>query len=89
MQPLFDMVKEKFDSCDFSSELSLGPTTAAAFMHTILEEQGWRSAEWIDGVLDRYWQELNCAHDEIRNYTADTLEYSSKFMVSYIASNTA
>lgn len=42
---------------------------------------GWRSVAWVDGILDRYWSELNNEHDEVRAYIADALEFSGKVTV--------
>jgi len=49
-------------------------------MQSVYEELGWRSAPWMDEIMSRYWLELDCKHDEVRNYVADALEFSGKVM---------
>lgn len=81
VQPLVDYIFESFRNCDFNGELSLSAVKVAAFIRAFYEELGWRCSAWMDEILDRYWLELNCEHDEVRNYIADALEYSGKAKV--------
>ena len=73
---------EMFEKCNFNSELSFSATKVASFTRALYEEMGWRAAPWMDEILDRYWQELNNEHEELRAYISDALEYSGKAKVS-------
>ena len=72
---------ETFEKCNFNSELSFNATKVASFTRAVYEEMGWRSASWMDEILDRYWLELNNEHEEIRAYISDALEHSGKVKV--------
>ena len=54
---------ETFEKCNFNSELSFNATKVASFTRAVYEEMGWRSASWMDEILDRYWLELNNEHE--------------------------
>ncbi len=78
VQPLLDHITEKFRTYDFGGQSPFSATVVAAFMQSVYEELGWRSAPWMDEIMSCYWLELDCKHDEVRNYVADALEFSGR-----------
>ena len=81
VQPLVDHLFESFRTCDFNGELSLSAVKVTSFIRAFYEELSWRCTPWMDEILQRYWQELNSEHDEVRAYIADALEYAGKAKV--------
>jgi len=56
---------DEFIQTDFNSESFFQPLKISSFINAVGDQLRWRFLPWIDDILQRYWQEIACDHDEV------------------------
>src|ERR1700761_4694337 len=62
---LVDYVLQDFLTVDFNGDSFFAPVKVASFMRSFSEELLWHFRPWLETVLERYWKEVDCDHDEV------------------------
>ncbi|KAF8649879.1 hypothetical protein AX16_005641 [Volvariella volvacea WC 439] len=70
---LTDYIIEEFKSLDFSADMSFDVMKVLALIRPFYIESGWKFTAWADEVLERFWCEIDCIHDDVRASIAEYL----------------